>query len=117
MSRMFSARICIHRAPPMRRFTLSLLASTVLATAGGQGASAADLPLVRKAPPIPVAAYSWSGFYVGGHIGAGWSRNSIDSTDHPDFCGIDGFTSFTFDASGTCKGGSHIGLGFIGGGQ
>jgi outer membrane immunogenic protein len=37
-------------------------------------ASAADLPV--KAPIMPVAApvYSWTGFYVGGDVGALWTR-------------------------------------------
>ena len=37
-------------------------------------ASAADLP--RKAPvtaPVP-PVYSWTGFYVGGHVGALWTK-------------------------------------------
>ena len=39
-------------------------------------ASAADLP--RKAPvaaPIAPPVYSWTGFYVGGHVGALWIRS------------------------------------------
>ena len=39
-------------------------------------ASAADLP--RKAPvaaPIAPPVYSWTGFYVGGHVGALWTRS------------------------------------------
>jgi outer membrane immunogenic protein len=39
-------------------------------------AFAADMPL--KAPP-PVLAYDWSGFYIGGVIGGGWTRT--DSSD------------------------------------
>jgi outer membrane immunogenic protein len=39
---------------------------------------AADMPL--KAPAaIPSAGYDWSGFYIGGHVGGGWS-----STDFSD---------------------------------
>jgi outer membrane immunogenic protein len=33
---------------------------------------AADMPL--KAAPAPVLAYDWSGFYLGGVIGGGWTR-------------------------------------------
>jgi high affinity Mn2+ porin len=46
-------------------------------------ARAADLPAVMpvKAPPAP-AAYDWTGFYVGGHIGlatgnSGWTLDSV----------------------------------------
>ena len=47
-----------------------LLSSVALIALAGSSASAADLP--RKAPPPVVAAplpFSWSGFYIGGHIG------------------------------------------------
>src|SRR5262245_43693333 len=103
----------------MRRFTLLLLAATALSL-GGETASAADLPVVRKAPaPVPPPPlYSWSGFYIGGHIGVAASRNSIGNLqtfDEP-FCSIDGFSFFFLDEPGKCDGGSHIGLGLLGGG-
>ena len=34
-------------------------------------ASAADMPM--KAPPY-VAPFSWTGFYIGGHIGTVWAQ-------------------------------------------
>src|SRR5262245_478867 len=37
-------------------------------------AYAADRP-VTKAPPLGPVPYNWSGFYLGAHFGAGWSRN------------------------------------------
>jgi outer membrane immunogenic protein len=40
-------------------------------------ASAADLPL--KSRPVPVEVYTWSGFYVGGHVGGAW-LNDTDAT-------------------------------------
>jgi outer membrane immunogenic protein len=51
-----------------------LLASTALALGGP--ALAADLParMPLKAPIAAVSRYSWTGCYVGGHIGAGWGR-------------------------------------------
>src|SRR5262245_3280850 len=43
-------------------------------------AAAADMPpgLVRKAPAVP-AAYDWSGWYFGGHLGwsGGLARNTL----------------------------------------
>jgi opacity protein-like surface antigen len=36
-------------------------------------ATAADLP-VKAPPPAPVAAYNWSGFYLGGHAGYRWAN-------------------------------------------
>jgi outer membrane immunogenic protein len=52
-----------------------LLAFSALAV-GTAAASAADLPV--KAPPPPPPVYDWTGFYVGGNIGWGWSH--VDST-------------------------------------
>ncbi|MEO6841487.1 MAG: outer membrane beta-barrel protein [Bradyrhizobium sp.] len=52
-----------------------VLAISILA-ASAVGASAADLAArpYTKAPPMAVAAYDWSGFYVGGNGGGAWSR-------------------------------------------
>ena len=47
---------------------LLLGAAVSLAMVGG--ASAADMPVYNKAP-----VWSWTGCYVGGNIGGGWSRN------------------------------------------
>jgi outer membrane immunogenic protein len=68
-----------------------------------QAATAADLPLLR-APVAPVASapaaiYSWTGFYIGGHVGAGFGRSSWSDP----FTGRN--NSFT------------NGAGFLGGGQ
>jgi len=57
----------------MRRITLGIVAGMSIASI----ASAADLP--RKAPvaaPIAPPIYSWTGFYVGGHVGALQTRSS-----------------------------------------
>jgi outer membrane immunogenic protein len=65
-------------------------------------AIAADLPL--KAPP-PVSPWTWSGFYIGGHGGYGWSRDSLSSTDDPFFFGkFPGFTTPGFDSKGWLAG-------------
>jgi opacity protein-like surface antigen len=39
---------------------------------------AADLSsvLAMKAPPAPVPAYDWSGFYLGGHLGYAWGNSN-----------------------------------------
>jgi outer membrane immunogenic protein len=51
-----------------------LLATSTLVFAGS--ALAADLPprMAVKAPVVAPVAYSWTGCFVGGHVGAGWSR-------------------------------------------
>ena len=64
-----------------------LIASAVAFAAGGQ-AFAADLPPPMAPPPrapamyVPVVPlYNWTGFYIGGNLGAGWnSTGSITDT-------------------------------------
>src|SRR5690242_20928701 len=53
------------------------LAITMLIAFGG-AAIAADLPArtYTKAPSISASISPWDGFYVGGNIGAAWTRDS-----------------------------------------
>ena len=60
----------------MRKRYLSTLALAVLGHATGS-AMAADLPV--KAPAAPVPAFSWTGCYIGGHIGAVISDDQLTS--------------------------------------
>jgi outer membrane immunogenic protein len=47
---------------------------TGLVVLAGTSAMAADIP--RKAPPPPPPAiFTWTGFYVGGHLGWGWGES------------------------------------------
>jgi outer membrane immunogenic protein len=58
----------------MKKF---LLASSALVLASP--VFAADLPAalpVKALPPV-VAPYSWSGCYIGGHVGAGWDHTTF----------------------------------------
>lgn len=59
----------------MRRITFAL--SLAVAAVGlSQIASAADLPV--KAPPKLIApAFSWTGFYIGGHVGYLWGHTTF----------------------------------------
>jgi outer membrane immunogenic protein len=56
-----------------------------LSVAGGTAALAADFPPYAPLPAyIPLAPpylYNWSGFYIGGNLGAGWSNagSAIDT--------------------------------------
>src|SRR6202051_661985 len=84
--------------------TAQLLAGLALAavTAAGPALPAA-LPL--KAPPPVVAAWNWSGFYIGGHGGYGWGHNASTSLNDPFFSGK--FPSFVvsgFDPKGVLGG-------------
>ena len=89
-----------------------LLAATALTTAGLSAASAADLP-VRAAPPViaAVPVFTWTGFYVGGNLGAGWR----DSNDDPVILTGPGIPGGL--AGGTLIFGNNNDATFTGGGQ
>ncbi|HZN28296.1 MAG TPA: hypothetical protein VFB88_02955, partial [Xanthobacteraceae bacterium] len=53
-----------------RHIAAALLSGSLLSLASA--ASAADIP-IRKAPPPPPPVFSWSGLYIGVHIGSAWS--------------------------------------------
>jgi outer membrane immunogenic protein len=56
---------------------LHLTTTVLVAFAAVGSAAAADLPAapVYKAPLLaPTPAYDWTGLYIGGHFGAGWSE-------------------------------------------
>src|SRR5690349_15010129 len=59
------------------------LAAATLMLAGMSAASAADLAPRPRAVFAPPPA--WSGFYIGGHVGAGWGSSEI-AQDPPVQC-------------------------------
>jgi outer membrane immunogenic protein len=64
----------------MKNFLLGGIAAFVLMTIAP--ASAADLgrrPVYKAPPPVPVAVpvFSWTGCYIGGHVGYGWGRDRV----------------------------------------
>jgi opacity protein-like surface antigen len=77
----------------MRRAALLIVLNAV-----GGAASAADLPV--KAPPLAPAVYDWSGFYLGGKLGAANGTSSFSDRLSP---------PSTFSSSSPAS--------FIGGGQ
>jgi outer membrane immunogenic protein len=107
----------------MRKFTLTLLATTAAVGLAVGQATAADLP--RKAPPPMVAPppplWNWTGLYLGGSLGVGISRNQFTqgacSADHSHFDSIctDIFNASEFGFNPNL--GSHNGVGIVGGVQ
>src|SRR3954471_15090261 len=60
------------------RTTLATTAALLLSVS--VSAFAADLPV--KAPMVaPVAAYNWTGLYVGGNAGYSWGRATTNQSD------------------------------------
>jgi outer membrane immunogenic protein len=67
-------------------------------------AKAADLVSPRpvyKAPPAYTPAFSWTGFYIGGNLGAGWSQGNV--TDN--FFGV----NYTNSSNAAFMGGGQVG--------
>src|SRR6201990_2551099 len=87
----------------MKKFLLASTGLVALALTGPS--SAADLAArpYTKAPPPVVAIYDWSGFYIGGNGGGGWSHKSWDVTS---FRGpVAPFREGCHDATGGVAGG------------
>jgi outer membrane immunogenic protein len=80
----------------MKTMKKLLLGTAAIVALACGSAGAADLP-VYKAPPPPI--FTWTGFYIGGNIGAAWARSEW----HDSFFGLD------WDRSSDAR--------FIGGGQ
>ena len=72
----------------MRRVVLTLLATTSLSLFAAQGVSAADLGI--KAPPLAPPLPTWTGFYLGGHVGAGWGTIESEANAGPAITAIVG---------------------------
>ena len=79
----------------MKRIAIALLAGVAAVAGLSYSASAADLAVA----PAPLAVPSWTGFYIGAHVGAAWQNFSSGSIDDPN----------GFLASGALPGGSALG--------
>lgn len=86
---------------------ISLIASIALAGIGMTGiANAADMP-VKYRPPV-VAVNTWTGCYLGAHIGGGWFRDNETNV------GTINSANFPFGTQRTNSGDGVIGGGQIG---
>jgi outer membrane immunogenic protein len=66
----------------------------------GRSGQAADLP-VKAMPPPPPPPFSWTGFYLGGNLGAAWAHTRVNDT----FTGLD----FSRSSDAVFIGGGQIG--------
>ena len=63
-----------------------LLAGVALSALIAGPAMAADLPVrapAYKAPPPVITYYSWTGCYVGGHVGGVWVTQGLERPMRP----------------------------------
>jgi outer membrane immunogenic protein len=97
--------------PGVRQIAATILGTTLLIGLG-QTAFAADLslkPIYNPAPTAPaLATYNWTGFYIGGNVGYGWSHRNLTNT----ITGTSGGTQLSASNSA-----SDHGRGWLGGGQ
>ena len=101
----------------MRRFSAALLAAAAVTFGWIQCGSAADmgLPAPVKAPPPVAAPWSWTGFYIGGNVGAGWGTTetsvNVGAAAAPFLAAVPATLAFQLPLS------SQTVNGFLGGGQ
>lgn len=90
----------------MRRLTYAVLSATCLFSSA-TAASAADLgPRVAKAPAAaPVPLYNWTGLYVGGHVGWGWTDEAATFLSPFGFGTIPPGATFGLNSNGFLAGG------------
>jgi outer membrane immunogenic protein len=98
-----------------------------LSLIGVGGVSAADLPVKMRPAPVVPLQFSWTGFYGGIHVGAGWG--TTEANDDPNLHGCDpsGNTPKKCPTPGVIVGpgagsvltanSSHTTNGMLGGGQ
>lgn len=82
---------------------LILLATSALVLMGvSSSGQAADLP-VKAPPPLP-PPFSWTGFYIGGNVGAAWAERRVTDA----FTGLD----FSRSSNAVFMGGGQLGFNY-----
>jgi outer membrane immunogenic protein len=94
----------------LSRVLLGCLAAGALSVSA-HAADMAPAPMPMKAIPMPAPIWSWTGFYIGGHVGAGWgtSETSLTSFSAPIIDAINDPISLAFAQNSRS--------GFLGGAQ
>lgn len=71
-------------------------------------ASAADLRMPAKAPPVIAPAFSWTGCYIGGYVGGAWAADDVVATDRLGYDGVIG-NSWGYKPNSSFIGGGTVG--------
>src|SRR5712691_10122446 len=72
----------------MKKFLLTGVALSALVAGPAMAADIAARPVYKAPPPVPVY-FSWTGCYIGGHVGGLWARKDWEHRT-PGFFGISG---------------------------
>ena len=60
----------------MRKLLLGIASAAVFLGVANSG-QAADMAVKAPPPPIAVPIFTWTGFYIGGNLGAAWAQRSV----------------------------------------
>jgi outer membrane immunogenic protein len=66
---------------PMKKLLLASVAGAALIAAGSANAADLRAPAYKGPPPVaaPVPVFSWTGCYIGAHVGWGWGRKDFQN--------------------------------------
>jgi outer membrane immunogenic protein len=105
-------RFCVFRGLFMKKLAY------VVAVAGLIGTPAFAADMAVKAPaPAPAPVYNWTGWYVGGNVGASFGRVKTDFNAAPVTVGIISTPASTLTIPGSAGSNTESPSGFMGGGQ
>ena len=97
------------REEPMRKSLFCSAAAASVLLGLSLTAQAADLPMAPPPPPrapafVAPPPFSWTGFYLGGNVGAGWNHGNISDSA--------GLFSWGANNSTTFVGGGQVGVNY-----
>jgi outer membrane immunogenic protein len=81
----------------MKKIFLGTVGLIALGAAPAVAADLAARPYTKAAPYMPAQMYNWTGFYIGGHVGADWRDNSVFGNNNASFiAGVQGGADYQF---------------------
>ena len=60
----------------MKKIALIAVAASIMSVSAASAADLARRTYTKAPPPVVAPVYNWTGFYIGGNVGGGWSEDS-----------------------------------------
>jgi len=60
----------------MKKIALAVVATAIMSGGAASAADMAPRKYTKAPPPVVAPVYDWTGFYIGGNVGGGWSEDS-----------------------------------------
>jgi outer membrane immunogenic protein len=60
----------------MKKIALAIVAASIMSVSAASGADLARRTYTKPPPPVVAPVYNWTGIYIGGNVGGGWSEDS-----------------------------------------